>query len=66
MTESLGEAFPIEQARVRELLGLYKSIPTGAFGAAMIEAVLRRADAAAASGDLVAMIRSYEEMKGCE
>ena len=32
---SLAEEFPKEQQRVRELLPLYDSIPTGAFGAAM-------------------------------
>ena len=63
---SVGEEFPKEQARVRELLGLYKTIPTGMFGAVMIEQVLRRADAAAISGDPIAILRSYEELKGCE
>lgn len=63
---SLGIEFPKEQARVRELLGAYKLIPTGAFGAAMIEQVLKRADEAAISGDVVAILRSYEELKGCQ
>ena len=67
MIKTLADAFPQEQARVRELLGVYKSLgPTGAFGAVMIEQALRRADAAAASGDVVAMLRSLEELKGCE
>lgn len=66
MIKSVGEAFPDEQARVRELLALYKTIPTGMFGAAMIEQILRRADEAAISGDIVAIIRSYEELKGCK
>ena len=62
--KSLGEAFPKEQARVREILGLYKEIgPAGAFGAAMIEAELNRADEALVSGDVVAMIRSYEALR---
>ena len=63
---SVGRDFPNEQARVRELLGVYKAIPQGAFGAMMIEQVLRRADQAAMSGDPVAILRSYEELKGCE
>lgn len=64
---SLGEAFPIEQARVRELLVEYRRLgPTGVFGATMIDAALRRADAAVMSGDVVAMIRSFEELKACE
>lgn len=64
---SLAEAFPQEQARVRELLGLYKEIgPAGLFGATMIELTLARADLAAASGDVIAMLRSFEELRGCQ
>ena len=64
---SLGEEFPKEQARCREVLSSYKEIgPAGSFGAAMIEQTLQRADKAAAEGDLVAMIKSFEEMKGIE
>lgn len=64
---TLGEDFPLEQARVCEVLGYYKEIgPAGAFGAAMIEVVLRQADAAALSGDVVEMIRAYQEMKKIE
>lgn len=66
-TTSLADAFPGEQARVRELIGIYRSLgPVGSFGAVMLEQVLRRADAAAASGDVVEMLRSYEELKGCQ
>lgn len=61
---SLGVDFPKEQARVREILGHYKEIgPAGMFGAAMIEATLQRADQAATSGDVVAMIRAFKEMQ---
>lgn len=64
MTESLGEAYPKEQARCRTVLGYYKEVgPPGAFGAAMIEDVLRRADKAAIEGDVVAMIGLYKEMQ---
>jgi len=63
-TESLGDAYPKEQARLRELLTEYEAIgPVGAFGLAVIKDVLRRADEAAISGDLVVMIRLYHEMK---
>lgn len=66
--QSLAEALPLEQARCRELLTIYRDLPggVGAFGAAMIEASLRRADAASASGDVVAMLRSYQELKDHE
>lgn len=64
---TLGKAIPREQARVREVLGHYKEIgPAGAFGAAMIEASLRNADQAVISGDLVAMIKAYEDLKKIE
>lgn len=67
MVETLGEALPKEQARVREVLGIYKSIgPAGAFGATMIEASLRAADQAVMSGDPVAMLRAYQDLKSIE
>ncbi len=64
---SLGEQLPKEQARARELLAQYREIgPAGAFGAAMIEQALQRAAQAVMSGDVVAMLRAYEELKGLE
>lgn len=64
---SIGEEFPKEQARVREVLASYKAIgPPGAFGAAMIEIILREADQAMASGDLVAMLKAFHKMRGVE
>lgn len=64
---SVGEEFPMEQARCRVLLSQYKTIgPAGAFGHLMIEQVLRRADEAAISGDPVAILRAFEEMRGCQ
>lgn len=61
---SVGEEFPKEQARVRELLGEYKAIGSdGAIGAMLIEQALQRADEAAISGDVVAILRSYQELK---
>ena len=64
---TLGDAFPIEQARVRVILGYYHEIgPVGRFGAMVIEDVLRRADKAAIEQDLPAMIAIYQEMKEIE
>ena len=64
---TLGDDYPLEQARCRELLGFYKEIgASGVFGARMIEAVLKRADKAAADQDVAAMVRVYAEMKECE
>jgi hypothetical protein len=64
---SLAEEFPKEQARVRKLLGIYKDLGApGVFGAAILEQTLQRANQAAVSGDVIAMLRSYEELKGCK
>lgn len=66
-TNTLAEAFPKEQARCRVLLDDYRQIgPAGHFAIVMIESVLRRADQAAVSGDTVAMLRSFDELQGCE
>lgn len=64
--ESVGSQFPAELQRCRDLLQMYKLIgPAGAFGAVIIGDVIRRAEAALASGDVVAMVRLYAEMKEC-
>ena len=64
-TTSLAEALPLEQARVRELIPIYESIGSaGMFATAMMNRSLRRADEASASGDVVAMLRAYEDLKG--
>jgi hypothetical protein len=61
---TLADELPKEQARVREILGHYREIgPAGAFGAAFIEASLKKADKAIMSGDLVEMIKAYNELK---
>jgi hypothetical protein len=62
--KSLAELLPEEQARVRVVLGHYKEIGTpGMFGAMMIERSLQEADKAVMSGDVVAMILAYEDLK---
>ena len=61
---SLAEALPVEQERVRTVLGYYKDIgPAGMFGATMIEASLKAADVAASGGDVVAMIQAYKDLQ---
>ena len=50
--------------RCREVVLDYRSIgPAGMFGAAMIEADIRKAEAAIASGDVVEMIGAYKVLK---
>ena len=62
---TLGEEYPLEQARLRALLKQYQEIgPAGRFGALMIETSLAEADKAAMSGDPVAMLRAFQDMKG--
>lgn len=64
---SVGEEFPKEQERVRELLVEYRALgAVGVFGAVQLAATLKRADEAAMSGDLVAVLRSFQEMKECQ
>lgn len=65
--ESVGSDFPNQQRRVRELIKIYEQLgPVGTFGKIMLEDALRRADEAAISGDIVAIVQSYQEMKGCK
>jgi hypothetical protein len=62
---SLGEALPAEMARVRDqLLPVYDSMPEGIFAATMMRADLDQAAKAMAEGDVVAMLRAYEALKG--
>jgi hypothetical protein len=66
VSESLGEALPLEMARVRdEVLPFYLEIgPTGSFAAGMMRRDLDEAAKAMACGDVVAMLRAYQELKG--
>ena len=67
MEKSLGEALPEEQARVREVLGVYKDLGlAGRFSAILIEVELEEADRAVMSGDLTAMLKAYTALKGCQ
>ncbi len=64
--ENLAEALDYEINRNRELLDDYKQIPTGAFGAHMIDRDIRSAVAALASGDVIQMLQAYSAMKNNE
>lgn len=65
---SVGTEFPAEQARLRQLVQDYRSLPNGAgaFGALMIEQTLAEADQAMASGDIIAILRAFEAMRECQ
>jgi len=60
---NLAEGLQAELARAREIKSIYESFPTGAFGAMAIEQTIREADAAILSGDVVAMLKSYQDLK---
>jgi hypothetical protein len=64
-TRTLGEAIPEEQARVREILSRYKALPDNAgwIGAELIELDLKAMDMAVVSGDPVAMLRAYAQLR---
>lgn len=64
MTTTLGDDFPVQQARIRKLRDYGKEIgPAGAFYVAVCDDLLRRADKAAIEGDIVAMVSLYQEMR---
>jgi hypothetical protein len=63
---SLGTDLPKEMARVRDvLMPQYLSIgPAGGFALTLMRGELDRATKALAEGDVVAMMQSYEALKG--
>lgn len=66
MAETMGTALANEIERNRELLDVYKKIPTGGFGATMIDADIKFAINALASGDVIEIMKAYERMKNNE
>ena len=67
-TETLADALPREMARVRdEVMPVYAEIGAqGAFALAMMRKSLDQAALAMASGDTVAMLAAYSDLKGCD
>lgn len=67
-SKSLGDAFPLELSRVRELLDLYKALPlqSGWFGVQVLADLITRAEIAKSAGDVVEMVRIYAEMREAE
>jgi hypothetical protein len=62
---NLAEALPIEQARCREILAHARELPaqSGFFLVLMLDQALRRAEQAAAAGDVVGMLTAYRDLK---
>lgn len=66
-TRTLADELPYQQQRVRDLLPLYEACgPGGMFAVAMIRASLAAAERAAASGDVVAMLRACKDLQEFE
>lgn len=63
---SLGEELPNEMKRVTGLIEIYASLPggVGAFAIMMMRQTLDAATRALASGDVIQMMRVYEDIKG--
>lgn len=63
-TENLMDGLMNELNRNRELLAEYKAIgPAGFFGASMIQLSIQKGEQAIRSGDVIAMLRAYEDLK---
>ncbi|KKL55480.1 hypothetical protein LCGC14_2255020 [marine sediment metagenome] len=60
---NLPEAMAKEIQRNRELLEVYKSIPTGGFGARAIDLDIIEGVNALASGDILRILRAYASLK---
>ena len=52
--------------RCRDLIEIYKTIPTGAIGAHFIQITINEGEAAIASGDVVRMLSAFKELESCE
>jgi hypothetical protein len=54
--------------RVREIVKVYESLPDGAgmIGASMMKASIANAEKAISSGDVVAELQAFEDLKGFE
>lgn len=62
--KSLASAYPAEQQRLRDLLARYRAQgEAGMFGAMNLENLLRKADRAAVSGDVIEMLEVFVEME---
>ena len=63
---NLIEGVQQEMHRCIELLKEYEEIgPAGRFGLAMIKQEIKKAEKTISEGDLIGMLRSYEELKSC-
>ena len=52
-----------ELNRNRDLLEQYKEIPTGQFGSMIIQQKIKRTEQAISDGNVIALLRCYNELK---
>lgn len=64
--ENIIEGIQRQCDRVRKILPLYDEIPTGVFAATMMRNSIKAAEAAIASGDVLAMLSAYKDLEGYE
>ena len=64
MSENLIEGIQRQCDRVREILDLYERYPGGRFAAMMMRQSIKNAEAAIASGDVIALIGAYKDLEG--
>ncbi len=55
-----------EMNRVREIIQVYKKTPGGQLAAAMMEEAIKLAEEAAGVGDVIEMLKCYEQLKNYE
>jgi hypothetical protein len=64
---TLGDVLPKEIERCQELLTEYAALgPAGAWGHVAISRDIAAAHKAMMEGDVVAMLRAYEHLRGCK
>lgn len=71
MADSVGEALPREMKRVREVVlpayyEVLKENPMTGLAIGMMQASLTAAEKALSEGDVLAILRAYEDLKGYE
>jgi len=66
MVETLMDGLLSEIERCVKLKTMYDQIPSGAFGAMVVQRAIDNAKAAVASGDIGEMITSLTQCQGCK
>lgn len=55
-----------ELKRAKELMEVYESIPTGGFGAAMIQQTIDHAELSMQTDNTVEMVKAYQRLQNLE